>query len=52
MADIELPVQSASWRTWSSKNIDPYWTGTWKIEIVGEDGRLLDTIMFAVDDRS
>jgi Protein of unknown function (DUF2914) len=52
MADVELPVQSVSWRTWSSKNIDPYWTGTWKVEVVGEDGQILDTIMFAVDDRS
>lgn len=52
MADVDLPVQSVSWRTWSSKNIEPAWIGTWKVEIVGEDGAILDTVTFAVDDHS
>jgi hypothetical protein len=52
MADVELPVQSASWRTWSSKNIEPHWIGHWKVEIIAENGMILDTVTFAVDDRS
>ena len=52
MATVDLPVQSVSWRTWSSKNIEPHWIGNWKVEIVGEDGAILDTVQFAVDDHS
>jgi len=46
MARITLPVRSAYWRTWSSKNILPAWTGDWRVEILNEDGDLIKSISF------
>lgn len=38
MARVELPVKSASWRTWSSKQMLDSWDGTWKVEVLDSDG--------------
>jgi hypothetical protein len=42
MARIRLQVHGARWRTWSSKEIPPGWTGKWRVEIVALDGTPLD----------
>ena len=42
MARVRLPVHGPKWRTWSSKRIDPRWTGTWRVEILAADGTPLD----------
>jgi hypothetical protein len=46
MARITLPVRSSYWRTWSSKNILPAWTGDWRVEILNEDGVRIKSISF------
>ena len=46
MARIPLRVAGPNWRTWSSKNIEPSWTGAWRVDIVGPDGTVLDSVEF------
>jgi len=48
IARIPLRVASSDWRTWSAKRIDPSWTGEWRVEIVGPDGTVLETVTFTV----
>lgn len=48
MAEVQLNIRSADWRTWSSKTIMPEWTGEWRVVVVSEDGSVLDYITFTV----
>jgi hypothetical protein len=45
---VELPVKSASWRTWSSKKILPEWQGTWRVDVVAPGGEVLKSGSFAI----
>ncbi len=45
---INLPVNSSSWRTWSSLDISPQKVGEWMVEVVSEDGVALESIIFIV----
>ena len=47
-ASVTLPVNSASWRTWSSKKITPDDTGDWMVEILTADGNSVESILFLV----
>jgi hypothetical protein len=49
MAEVKLPVRASNWRTWSSKAIMPSWTGQWLVEVVGEDGSILESLSFMVE---
>ena len=49
MAEVTLSVGGPDWRTWSSKNIDPLWTGSWKVEVIDSaDGSVIETLEFLV----
>jgi len=48
LARVELPVRSINWRTWSSKQIPPDWTGDWRVEIQDQFGEVLTTLPFTV----
>ena len=48
VARVELPVHSGDWRTWSSKQILPAWTGAWRIEVRDAGGGVLQTIPFSI----
>ncbi len=48
VARVALRVAGSNWRTWSSKNIDPMWTGSWRVDIVGPDGTVLQSLSFTV----
>lgn len=48
MARVELPVRSNAWRTWSSKQILPSWTGNWTAKIENADGKVLKEIPFKI----
>lgn len=50
MASVELPVRSASWRTWSSKTILPDWTGQWSVDIMDSEGNLLVSKSFNIEE--
>ena len=47
-ASVELPVRSDNWRTWSSKTMDPAWTGEWMVEILSKEGTPLESIIFFI----
>ena len=47
-ASVDLMVRSDNWRTWSSKTIDPAWTGEWMVEILSEQGTPLESIIFYI----
>jgi len=51
MAEVSLNIGGPDWRTWSSKNVDSLWTGSWKVEIVdNSDGSVIDILEFTVGD--
>ena len=46
MAEVRFEVGSNRWRTWSSKNMLPSWTGTWQVSVVDDGGNLLEQQAF------
>jgi hypothetical protein len=46
MASVVLPVGSASWRTWSKKQMSPDMVGEWMVEILSAEGVPLESIIF------
>ena len=49
-ASVTLPIESTSWRTWSSKMIRKDWTGKWRVIIEDGEGNLLTSKSFRVID--
>jgi hypothetical protein len=47
-ARVRLPVRGSSWRTWSSKIIQPHEIGDWHVDVLGGDGQLLMVIPFEI----
>lgn len=43
-----LPVESSSWRTWTSKNIWHEWVGDWHVDVIGPNGEVLLTLAFTI----
>lgn len=43
-----LPVEAASWRTWTSKNIWPPWVGDWHVDVIGPNGEVLQSLGFKI----
>jgi hypothetical protein len=48
VARVSLRIAGSNWRSWSSKNIDPMWTGNWRVDVVGPDGTVLESVAFTV----
>lgn len=48
MFRISLPVNAASWRTYSLKNIRPHETGSWRVEILDALENKLEVINFQI----
>jgi hypothetical protein len=48
-AQQHLNVEAEAWRTWSSKKIVPRWHGKWRVEILQQDGTLIESIKFTVE---
>ncbi|WP_455375107.1 DUF2914 domain-containing protein [Kaarinaea lacus] len=42
MAEIAFDVKSDRWRVFSSKKINPDWTGEWSVVLIDENGTPLD----------
>ena len=47
-ASVTLPVNSAAWRTWSLKDINPNESGDWMVEVLTADGNAMESILFLV----
>jgi hypothetical protein len=48
MSSVILPVGSASWRTWSKKQMSPDMVGEWMVEILSAEDVPLESIIFFV----
>lgn len=46
MSEIPLDVGGSPWRTYSSKTLDPSWTGEWKVTAVDGTGNTLSATTF------
>jgi len=49
VAEFTLPVRGQKWRTYSKKRILKGWAGEWRVEVVDESGKLLDTVKFRMN---
>lgn len=47
-ASVELPVNSSSWRTYSSKIIQPHEVGAWHVEVLDSEGTVLKSLQFEI----
>jgi hypothetical protein len=45
-ARVELDVNSANWRTWSSKIIQEHEIGSWRVGVLDEAGTVLKELQF------
>ena len=41
MAEVSFDVRGPRWRVWSSKQLQPGWTGEWKVSVVDGAGNVL-----------
>jgi hypothetical protein len=48
LAEVDLVVGSANWRTYSSKLILPSWTGPWTVDVLDESGTVLASKRFRI----
>lgn len=48
-ARVELTARADRWRTWSSKQILPEWTGAWEVKVLTAAGAVLHTETFTVE---
>lgn len=49
IATVSLEVRSPRFRTWSSKRLQPEWTGQWRVEARTADGKVLSFKEFVVE---
>ena len=49
LANIELPVKSPLWRTWSSKKMTSGLRGKWKVDVTELDGTVIDSGTFCLE---
>ena len=49
IANVELPVRSSMWRTWSSKKILPTWIGDWEVKVMDAQGNILKSVGFKIE---
>ncbi len=46
MFEKSFEVGGDRWRVWTSKTLLPDWTGTWTVEVLNEDGSVLERKTF------
>lgn len=46
MAEVPFQIGGPRWRIFSSKNLDPSWTGEWKVSVVTASGETLSVNTF------
>jgi len=40
-AEVSFDVKAPRWRVWSSKTLDPSWTGEWTVSVIDGSGAML-----------
>jgi hypothetical protein len=48
VAVVGFDVGGPRWRVWSSKQMQPEWTGTWRVYVLTEDGSVVTVAELAV----
>ena len=46
MAQVPFAVGAPRWRVYSSKNLEPSWTGEWAVKVVDESGQVIHAEYF------
>lgn len=41
MAEVSFNIGADRWRTWSSKNMLPGWSGVWEVSVLDEGGNIM-----------
>ena len=41
MAEVAFEVKGSRWRVWSSKNLQPEWTGEWKVSVLNSANEVI-----------
>lgn len=49
MSEVNFDVGGERWRVFSSKNLDPSWTGEWKVSVLDEAGSTLGASTFTYE---
>lgn len=49
MGEVAYEVGGDRWRVWSSKQLDPSWTGEWKVSVIDAGGATLATETLSYD---
>lgn len=49
LSETHFDVGSSRWRVFSSKTLDPSWTGEWKVSVVDEAGNTLGAATFTYE---
>ena len=49
MGKVELTLKHATMRTWSTKTIAADMKGDWRVDILGPDGAVLQTLKFTIE---
>ena len=52
MAEVSFEIGGPRWRVWSSKTLIPAWIGTWTVQVVDDEGRILAERRFEYVERS
>lgn len=47
-ARVPLSVNGVSWRTYSSKIIQPHEIGDWRVDVLDAEGKVLETLLFEI----
>lgn len=47
-ARVNLSVEASTWRTWSSKIIQPHEIGDWHVDVIGPEEEVLETLEFEI----
>lgn len=47
MGEVPFTIGSPRWRVWSSKNLEPSWTGEWTASVIGSTGEVLESVGFS-----
>ena len=50
-AEVELPIKSSNWRTWSSKRLLAGWTGEWEVRVLDAERNVLRSVSFYVGEK-
>ncbi|HUL61315.1 MAG TPA: DUF2914 domain-containing protein [Anaeromyxobacteraceae bacterium] len=50
VAEVRLPLQHETTRTWSYRKVGPELAGAWKVEVIGPEGGVLRTLEFTLSE--